>query len=304
MNINYKFYEPGENWEEIQAQIYNNVLERMPYTVFHPVNVDDIKKRIQFENKLPESIRYAIDEEGNPLAYIQITVEEKRVWIGYPWALENCPSLVQETLYADMLGYIKANYPEKQVVMGYISKSWAQPMEFARNHGYQPCHEVFFYGLELEKVPKPIKDLDYTSRLATEADLPLLLEISEVDPNLRSAFSDMTQFESYFIKRVIPTGNVVMIFHNGQIVAASAPLQQFYKGINFRFQGLRPDCEQYWDALAYEIAQVCLQREMAFPLLFTSFDNWVFLESKVKGLGAQLVDTQNLYCLGTSEFIQ
>ncbi|MHA1617752.1 MAG: hypothetical protein ACTSVZ_00610 [Promethearchaeota archaeon] len=304
MNVEYKFYEPGKNWEEIQAKIYNNYMENMPYTIFNPVNAEDIKGRLKFEKKLPEAIRYALDGEGNPLAYIQITVEEKRVWIGYPWAMANCPSIVQETLYTDMLGYVKSKYTEKQVVMGFISKTWIPPSDFATNHGFQPCQEAFFHGMDLKNVPKPPADLEYTSRLATEDDLPLLFEITEADPTLQAGFSDMTQCEIYFTKRVIPTGNAVMIFHKNQVVAASAPLHEYYKGINLRFQGLRPGFEQYWDALVYEIAKVCLQREMVFPLIFTSFDNWEFLEPKVKGLGAKLLDSQNLYCLGTSKFIE
>ncbi|MHA1673393.1 MAG: hypothetical protein ACTSYI_07175 [Promethearchaeota archaeon] len=304
MNVDYKFYEPGKNWEENQARIYNDYMEHMPYTVFNPVNAEDIKTRINYEKKEPKAMQYALDEEGNPLAYIQITVEEKRVWIGYPWAMENCPSIVQETLYTDMLGYVKSKYPEKQVVMGYISKNWTAPTEFARNHGFQLCDEAYFYGLDLEEVPKPNETLEYTSRLATESDLPLLLEITNEDPTLCSAFSDTAEMINYYTNRVIPTGNAVMIFHKDQIVAASAPLQQFYKGINFRFQGLRPGFKEYWDALAYEIAQVCLQRGMEFPLVFTSFDNWTFLEPKVKGLGGKLLDSQNLYCLGSTEFIQ
>ncbi|MHA1520160.1 MAG: hypothetical protein ACTSRK_08250 [Promethearchaeota archaeon] len=304
MNVDYKFYEPDNNWEEIQAKIYNNFLDRMPYTIFSLVNAEDIKARINYEKKEPKAIRFALDGEGNPLAYIQITVEDKRVWIGYPWAMANCPSIVQEALYTDMLGYVKSKYPEKQVVMGFISKTWTRPTEFAINHGFQICQEAFFYGLGLEKVPKPNDDMDYTSRLATDSDLPLLLEITNADPTLSSAFSDTAEMTNYYINRVIPTGNAVMIFHKDQIVAASAPLQQFYKGINFRFQGLRPGFEEYWDALAYEMAQACLQRGMEFPLVFTSFDNWEFLEPKVKGLGAKLLDSQNLYCLGTAKFVE
>lgn len=301
MNVEYHNYEPGKNWEEIQAQIYNAVLERMPYTVFHPISAERIKERYTFEKKDPQGVRYALDEEGKPLAYIQSTVDDKKVWIGYPWAIAECPKIVQETLYTDLLGYSKSKYPDKQIVMGYISESWIEVHEFAKDHGFQQCDAALFYGVDLDKVPKPSEGLEYSTKIATEEEMDALLDLVQSDPELRSAFKEMNQFRDYFTRRIFPSKMGILIFHEDKLVAASAPLQQFYKGIMFRFQGLRPGFEKYWEALAYEIAQICLKANWNFPLIFTSFGNWDFLKPKVEILGGKLIDKQLLHCLGTSK---
>lgn len=298
MKVEYHFYGPDKGWEEIQANLYNNVLERMPYSVFHPVSGERIKERFNFEKKDPQMVRYALSESGEPLAYIQASLSGNQVWIGYPWAVEKCPSEVQEKLFSDMFTYVKEKNPDKELVMGYISKTWQPIIDFAKEHGFEISDSANFYGVELGAVPPPNKlSKPYSSRVATMEDIPILLEITEADPRLRTAFNTMEEFENYYKTRVIPTNTIVLIFVEGQLVAAGAPLQQFYKGIFFRFQALRPGFEEYWTALAYEIAQLCISLKWDYPLLFASFDKeaWKIIEPNLDKLSAKLVDTQILH---------
>ncbi|RLI65811.1 MAG: hypothetical protein DRO88_03555, partial [Promethearchaeia archaeon] len=185
MQVEYKFYEPNKGWEEIQANLYNNVLERMPYSVFHPVNAERIKERFNYEKKDPQMIRYAISESGEPLAYIQASLSGNQVWIGYPWGVEKCPPEVQEKLFSDLFTYVKEKYPDKELVMGYISKSWQAMHDFAKKHGFEISDIADFYGIELDAVSKPSDfSSPYSCRIATVEDVPILLEISEADPTL------------------------------------------------------------------------------------------------------------------------
>ena len=64
MNVIYKFWEPNKGLEEHQATIYNK-------STNNSVTAQSIVDRLGREKIDQKTVRYALTEDGKPLAYIQ-----------------------------------------------------------------------------------------------------------------------------------------------------------------------------------------------------------------------------------------
>ncbi|MCP4761301.1 MAG: hypothetical protein GY870_05935 [archaeon] len=284
--------------EEKQAYIYNKHLEKFPKTAFIAVTAENIKKRLIFEKKDPKGILYALKEDGTPLSYIQTTINESppKTWLGYPWAVEECPIEVQEKLYNDMLLYVKKKYPDNEIVMGYLSESWYNQIKFAKDKGYQQSDQASFYIIETEKIDF-IPDSKYSSRIANLDDLDILVELMKSDKDFEEEFSNDDEIVNYLKNRVFRDGGCVLVFKEEELVCSSAPLKGFYRGVMFRFTAIRPGFEDSWKNLVIEMGNQVKKMGWKEPLIFTSFDKWEIIEPMIKELGAKHIDTQILFKL-------
>jgi hypothetical protein len=296
MNVIYKTYEPDSGFDEYQAQIYNNHLKRNPQTSFKTVTAAKIKERVAFEKKDPKLIRYALREDGTPLAYIQASIDGKTTWIGYPWAFEACPKEIQEKLYQDLFAYITEQYPENEIVIGYFSTSWEIQKQFALEKGYKLNDTAYFYTLDPEKVQLEIPE-GYSTKVGTLDDLDTVIALSKADPDLTNAFPSDEAREHYFKNRVLADGNLILVFKNNKLVAASAPLRGFYVGYMFRFMAILPDFEEAWKILTVTMAKHCIDLGWTEKIMITSFEKWSIIEPQIQALQAELFDTQVQYKL-------
>jgi len=294
MKIIYKTYEPNSGFEEYQAQIYNDHLRRNPQTSFIKVTESKIKERVDFEKKDPKLIRYAFREDGTPLAYIQASIDGKTTWIGYPWAFKVCPKETQERLYQDLFDLITEKYPENKIVMGYFSNSWDEQKKFALDKGYKLKDTIYFYTLDPDNVKLEIPE-GYSSKLGTLDDLESLIELSKADPELKNTFPTDEAREHYFKNRVLADGNLILIYKDKTLVAATAPLRGFYVGYMFRFTAIRPGFEDAWKILAVKIAKHCKEIGWTEKIMITSFEKWDIIEPQIEKLEAELFDTQVQY---------
>ncbi|MFW9993983.1 MAG: hypothetical protein ACFFD4_18205, partial [Candidatus Odinarchaeota archaeon] len=294
-------YEPDKGLEELQARIYNDELKRNSRTAFAAVTAEQIRQRYLAEKKDPKGVMYALKEDGSPLAYIQtsLSFNPPRTWIGYPWAMEDCPSEVQEKLFEDMLAHIRDKYPDNEVVMGYLSDSWEKQIAFAESKGFVSIDKAHFYGLDTRKVSHET-DQEYTVKIGKQDDLDALVELSKADTELNAEFPDDEARIGYFKGRVLTEGHVILVFKDDQAVCASAPLRGFYRGIFPRFAAIRPGFENAWKLLLKELAVHCREQGWKEPLLLTSFVKWELTEPLTKDLGADLLDTQLLFSLKKS----
>ena len=258
MKVNYSYYEPNKGFEKLQAQIYNEFTKK--YERHATAIAEQIQQRYETEKPDPKGIKYAFKEDGSPLAYIQTRVTEateqnkRRTWIGYPWAAEDCPE-VQEKLYSEMFEYVKQRDPENEIVMGYISDCFTEPISFAKSKGFEIIDEAIQYAIDVKKASK-IESQGFKVRIATIEDLDALIELCKSDPNLEDAFPNEEAWISYFKDRVLPDGHTILISKDDQLIGAGAPLKGVVEGgILIRFSAVRPGFEDARDALIVEISK-------------------------------------------------
>ncbi len=303
MKVIYRYYEPDQGFEELQARIYNDELTRNPKSAFGETTAEQIKQRYIAEKKDKFGVRYALDEQEEPLAYIQTTFNKSppQTWIGYPWALEHCPPEVQEFLFDEMLEYVANKFPDNEIVMGYFTETWERQTEFAKRKGFSLKDKAFFYSLDVSQMKRGT-DTEFSPRMGEMNDIPSLIQLCKSDSNIKEAFSDDDAWNSYFKNRVIPDNHLIMIFKENLLVAAGAPLRGYLEdGIIVRFTAIRPGFEDSWKPLLREIALHCKEQQWKEPLLFNSFTNKDIASKVAEDLGASLNDIQVLFSLDSKK---
>lgn len=272
MEIIYRTYEPG--FEDFQAQIFNASITGSRAA---PVTAEQIKHRYETENTDLQGVRYALTADGRPLAYVQTRVTTKpepRTWIGYPWAMPDCPPEVQETLWEETYQYIMErdleSVSERKVVMCCVQDPAGKHNAFARSKGFEEEDQASQYFIDVQKISQA-ECPPFNGRVANESDLGLLIELAKVDKGLSEGFPDEDTLVAYFKGRVLPDGHTVLLFdQEGQIVAAGAPLHGYTEdGVIIRFSATRPGFESALKTLLVEISKHCLDQGWSdIPLLF------------------------------------
>lgn len=270
MKVVYRNWEPNKDLEEFQAKIYN---ENNPTN--QPVTAQQIIERFEREKIDPKTVRYAFDEEGKPLAYIQArdykAVEETH--LGYPWALENCPKEVQDKLFDEVLEYIKKReIAQKYPILMNASVDNKKVMDFFKGKGLVEKTRGYRYEIDLKEITKSeYTKKDFTTRLATPDDVDLLVDLIKADGRYLGQFGSDKDIADYFKDRVLKDGEekgnkAVLVFKDDTLVMASAPLVLKAPGddeerLILRFQGFRPGNEQAYKPLIIEIAKVCVSNK-------------------------------------------
>ncbi len=265
MNVVYKKWNPDDGLEEVQAKIYTGVSGL-------PARAEDIKPRnIQ---RGEEATRYALTEEGGPLAYVTSWVNDENPTeggIGYPWSLEDCPKEAKEKIFDEQFTHLKKEKQLKEINTGIVltSKIAKEQVKFFEKRGFEEYERAYRYTKDLDVNKLASKKLDgkyaeLKSRIATKDDVDALIEVSLSDPQLRRAFPDEDTFRNYFENRVLEQGNAIMILDGDKVVAASAALKLKPDGIFLfgeeerilmRFTAVRPGYRYAWKRLVVEIAK-------------------------------------------------
>jgi hypothetical protein len=271
MKLQYKKWESGKGLEEIQANIYTEVSGL-------PARAEQIGPRN--DERGEDATRYVLTEDGKPLAYVTSSASTDEPWrgfIGYPWSLKDCPAEAKDKIFSELMDHIYSkdgvNQIRTAVVIG--SKTKKEQIKYFKEKGFVESERYYTYNtdLDIEKsaaidVKKKFegKEAELTSKVATEEDIPTLVELCLADPHLRRAFPDEEAFTAYFKDRVLKDGHCVILFDGDKAVSASAPLRfapdgNFLKGDEerfiMRFTAARPGYEFAWNRLAIEIAKEC-----------------------------------------------
>jgi hypothetical protein len=264
LKIIYRTYEPNKGLDELQAQIYTEASGL-------PARAEQIRQRNL--SRQSEMTRYALTDKGEPLAYITArdsTSELGRTYIGYPWTMSGAPSEVQTKLFNDLLDYLKNREQTLQIATTIVltAKIADQQFDFFHSKGFTEKNRLYRYNLDYDAIDvstwKKSKEIsNLTSRGATINDLHHLIELSQADSYLKSAFPTPEARETYFKNRVLKDGHAVMVFDNSQPVAASAllrlkPDQLFLTGkeerIVLRFTAIRDGYRHAWKRLLIAMA--------------------------------------------------
>ncbi|MCK4567919.1 MAG: hypothetical protein KAU48_11500 [Candidatus Thorarchaeota archaeon] len=267
MKVQYKKWESGKGLEEIQATIYTEVSGL-------PARADEIGPRNDRRGK--EATRYALAEDGKPLAYITSAISDSepgRAHIGYPWSLPDCPEETKEKLFDDLMNHLYSTDGISQIRTGVVlnSKTKKNQIEYFKKRGFVESERYFRYNFDMDVKKTAKKKItgkasELKSKVATEEDISALVELCLADEHLRRAFPDEEAFTAYFKDRVLKDGQCVLLFDGDKLVSATAPLRMKPDG-NFltgdeerlimRFVAARPGYTFAWDRLAVELAKAC-----------------------------------------------
>ena len=268
MKIVYKQWKTDEGLEEIQAKIYTTISGL-------PATADQIRERNI--SRSPEMTRYALTEDGKPLAYTTARDSTSRLgttYIGYPWAMKGCPKEVQEKIFKELFDFL-VRRKETTVIsttLVYGSKIFDEQLRFFKEKGFVESEVLYRYNLDYDvkeaskmKITREIEHFD--SRLATPEDVEVLVELCQSDPFIRRAFPSEEVMRTYFKERVLTAGHAVLITKGDKAVAASAPLRFKPEGILLtgkdekfimRFTAIRPGYHLAWKRLLIEVAKECV----------------------------------------------
>ncbi|MFW9916036.1 MAG: hypothetical protein ACFFGZ_10555 [Candidatus Thorarchaeota archaeon] len=266
MKAVYRQYEPDQGLEELQAKIYTEASGL-------PTSADAIKARYKGEKRDPKTVRYALTEDGNPLAYIQASNYNFRpgmILLSYPWALPECPPAIQEKLYDDLLNYVQQEKRPQEILAEVVldSKGAKERTQFFRKKGFVEKERLYDYYVEFDvsevKSWEMAKELaSFSSRLATIDDLDHLIDIYKVDPLARDIFRSKEDALEYF-KRILQNGHTILIFQENKAVSVGALLKMepdgyYLKGdeerVLVRSSLTDPDYPQAWKRLLIELAK-------------------------------------------------
>ncbi|MFX0050911.1 MAG: hypothetical protein ACFE8U_06400 [Candidatus Hermodarchaeota archaeon] len=261
MTIKYQYWEPNQGLEEKQAEVYN---KNNPDNQ-QPVTAKDIIDRYEREKIDPKTVQYAFAEDGQLLAYIQArdypNVEETH--IGYPWGAENCPKEVQSKLFADMLEYIKQR-KETMTILANAPAENEEIIDFFKEKGLFEKSRGYRYELKLDDISRDnYTEQEYTTRLATPEDIPLLVDLVKAFGDYAGQFNSDEDIVTYFKDRVFKDGHAILVFKGDTLVMASAPLifqlpNVEGKRLILRFLAYLSDNESAYKPLLIAIAKECV----------------------------------------------
>jgi hypothetical protein len=272
MNVEYKYYEKNQNLEEVQAQIFNEAMKKYGGNT---ATAEQIRNRLSIEGFDNKSVRYAFTQDKKPLAYIQTRVDtqNKRTFIGYPWALSDCPQDVQEKMFDEMLAYLKQRDPEHKIVLGNVQGNWTEVHDFAKNkYKAKVDNEFKTYALEVSKMVT-LENSGYSTRIATIDDEKILAELANSEPGFGSAFANDEALQNFF-KDQLANHEVLLVYKGEKLVSAGA-LNSFEPDnngrVNIRFTATRDYNFDYWKAFVVELSKY-LDKKGLRNTSFTIFD--------------------------------
>ncbi len=283
MKVEYKYWEKGTGFEEIQAKIYN---ENNPENQT-PITAKDIIERFEREKIDPKTVRYAFAGEDNkPLAYIQARnyPEIKETHLGYPWALSECPEEVQHKLFDEMLSYLQTKDSDLAIRVN-VPLSNENIVNFvATKDQLVKIGKSYRRELDVHKLKQQTSSQKgYNIRKASKEDVDILVELIKTDGRYSGQFTGDEDIIKYFSDRVLPDDHCYLAFKDDKLVMASAPLITKLPGdteerLILRFHSFLPDHEPALEPLLIDIAKECVSTGLdTKPLAF--FEG--FNESKV-----------------------
>lgn len=268
MNVEYKNWETGKKYEEVQAKIYTEVSGI-------PANPEQIGPRN--DGRGADATRYAFTKDGEPLAYITSDVVDEnqgRVLVGYPWSLPRCPIDVKDKLLKDMIDQLKKKETTRTIVTSVVlqSKTSDDQIAYFKERGFVEDENGFTFNKDFDVEQKSKEKLDgpagaLKAKVATDDDLETLIALTKEDPRMSTAFPNDEAYLPYFKDRVLKDGHAVILFDGETAVAASAPLlfkpdgrvlQGDEERVIMRFTSVKPGCNYAWQRLLVEVAKCAI----------------------------------------------
>jgi hypothetical protein len=265
MEIVYKNWESGQGLEDIQAKIYTELSGL-------PARADEIGPRN--DGRGSDMTRYVLTDEEQPLAYVTSGKSGStagRYYIGYPWALPDCPKEAQMKIFKEQLETLKSKADMESISATVVlaSKLADEQLQFFEENGFTETSRVVritndYNSEEIAELEVTGRAKELSSRVATNEDLDILTELVRADPRTAGVFPTEEAARAYFENRVLKDGHALIVFDGDTAVAASALLKYEPDGffvtadstrIVPRFVSTRPKYKFAWERLFVELAK-------------------------------------------------
>ena len=266
MEVIIKTYEPGKDFEKIQADIYNQAVKKYNGRQVTP---EEIINRIETFTPAQDTngIFFAFSKDNRPLSYIQYRIyETDKLFIGHAWSVDDCSKEVQHKMYEKIITYVKTKYPDKkEVYLGYILDDFTDIVNFIKSEGFKLYNSITTYSVDLVKLSKLQPDKNFSFREATMNDLDILVSLG-LDSNLKAMGE--SSLRNYFKDKPLKDGNCVILFENDKAVASTAILNGYFEGKESlaRFIALREGYNESQKSLFIHLAGYLLKKGLFLPI--------------------------------------
>jgi len=286
MKVIYRTYEPDQGLEEIQATIYTSVTGL-------PVTAREIRERYEEENIDPETVRYALGDDGKPLAYVQARdYEGRETHVGYPHSLPGCPPEAREKIFDDLLDYLIRREKKMEILMP-VNVNDDDKMSLARRKGLVEQSRLYRFEFDVIKASEARHSgTVYSSRLGRKKDLKKLVELGKQDRQFMSYFHGEAAVINYFRDKVLPDNHAVLVFKGDMLVCAAAPLihepdDNAGEVLILRFHAFRYGHQAAWKTLIHGIAGECVSTGWTDKPITLHGDKTSGMDKAVDDLGAE-----------------
>lgn len=294
-SIIYKKFEENRGFEEYQAQIYNAVAKKYKAET---ITAEEINKRLH--EHTPEQDRngmtFAFNSSMEPLAYIQYREypnEGDIVKIGFPWAIDGTPVEVQDKLFYDLLEYLKEKYPDKtEFYLGFVDNIFTDIHKSILNrYKFSVDTWLAFYSIEQNILSKIQIPNNYSSKVASNNDLQILIDISLTDDSVSGMGPE--GLKNFFITNVFTSENAdktfcLILFKDNNPVGTMAILNTQISGKSVN-QGqiiaLKKGEEKGFEILLAFTAKEVNKKNWTHPILVPIDTTVEYQEKTLKNIG-------------------
>ncbi|MHA1945596.1 MAG: hypothetical protein ACXAC6_03125 [Candidatus Hodarchaeales archaeon] len=259
----YMFWEPGKGFEVKQAEVFNEGNQFK----FQPASEDQIKQTFEKEKVDPKTIRYAFLAD-KMVSYVQARIRDKskEIHLSFPWAIPGTPVEVQDTLFDEMLSYVREHqkYSTYKIRVNAIAKP-EENLAFLKKRGFVEKNVWKVLFLSHNTVSKASYDEKFTARVGTEEDIPLMINLIKEDGRYSEQFSEDELIIKYFKESVLATGHLILVFVKDDLLGATAPLivkpsENEEERVILRFSAFKDaKTQEAFIPLVIEISKECIE---------------------------------------------
>lgn len=265
------------NFDEVQATIYNSVVKKYTGDI---VTAEELRKRTFLDKFDPSGMMFAFTKDNKPLAYIRYhQYPSGSLYIGYPWAVPDCPADIQEKLFTDLKIYLKKKFPDREYArMGLADNKITSFHEFARKNNFEKDYWEEEYYIDVEKFSS-INLGDFSYREAALADLDLMTDLAMEDFGFygQEKYLNKQETRKYLTNEVFKDEICVLLLKDSTIIGFAGSLQhKQWNNSLFTFikcESLKKEFEDQRFLIYVTLAKLFYDKGLTEEKIFCSKDN-------------------------------
>lgn len=197
-----------------QTEIYNAEIAKLPESI--PAKVEDTIARFKRESFDRSRMFYAY-EGDRMVGYSGLTGRDTKQnlrGVGYPWLTEGTDPSVRDLLYESMEK--KCHNEGTKILRVFGSPNNPEKLDFFKSKGFEVKHEFLVHEKQLTRNDYNLPS-GYLFRPLKREDLPILKEISQNDPKMKTPFVP-SDYEQYMDSSDYDPDSIIVAEKEGVVV--------------------------------------------------------------------------------------